>query len=110
MRGLSLCILTVALTLLTGCHLTRRASFGQYNQRQFAERPNSSLLFDRFPGQTFAANIAPRSDWPTAINGNRVRERVLFDEYFQDRQGNNLRSDNTFYRLFTTRRAGVIER
>jgi len=110
MRGARLFILTIALTLPAGCHATRRADLGEYYPRQLAFRPSSSMLFDRFPGPTSATSIAPRSDWPTAVNGHRISERVLFDEYFQDRQGNSLRSDNTFYRLFTTRRSGVIER
>ncbi|NOT01993.1 MAG: hypothetical protein HOP29_15365 [Phycisphaerales bacterium] len=70
--------------------------------------PNSALLFDRVPGTTFAADIGPRSSWPSAPAGVEVRESVYYSEVFEDRQGRSQNQDQTFHRRFTSRRTGFV--
>lgn len=75
-----------------------------------AEAPSPYLLFDRHPGPTNAAGVPPRVAWPTVEVGTQVREAVQFQEYFIDRQGGARRGYDTYYRRFTTRRAGIVAR
>ena len=106
-QSLWLCLIAT-IAALAGCASLERAPATLHPNRFLAG--SSFLLFNRLPGNTHAGAIPPRPAWPVALSGARVREHIFFVERFEDRQGHNLRSDNTFYRRFTTRREGIIER
>lgn len=108
-QSLLLCVAAMT-SLLVGCS-TLAPVHGSWadNQLRYAGL-NPFLLFDRFPGNTFATGVTPRAPWPIAQTGISIQEQVYFREIFEDRQGANRRSDNTFHRRFTTRRVGIIER
>jgi len=104
LRRLVFSVAAVAMMYAGGCASSRPTT----TTRHTALKPY--LLFDRYAGVTAAADARLQSDWPSSFAGYTLEERVEFTEWFQDRQGQNTRNDNEFYRRFTTLRTGVIQR
>ncbi len=110
MRGaLLLVVMLFTSTLGTGC-VARDQRADRGAPVLIAEVDSPYVLFDRYAGATHAEELAPRPDWPAVETGTRLREAIFFKEHFIDRQSGTRHAFNTFYRRFTTRRAGVIVR
>ena len=106
MRIRVLLALSLLAGLLTGCASSRHRAMPSPATSQL----KPYLLFDHVPGKTFATAIPARAEWPTALAGRAGRERIHFSEWSLDRQGRGRNEGNDFYRRFTTRRSGWIER
>ncbi len=99
--------LIAVVAIMSGCSMR---SSSRYARSQQPRRLNPYLLFDRIPGKTYADSLQPRAIWPSAPGGRSITERVLFQEYYIDQQGQNQRPGQELQRRFTSRRIGIIER
>ncbi len=96
----------IGLSTLAGCATFQSTAWNTGQNRQL--KPH--LLFDRFPGKTFATSIEPRSSWPFTVAGQQQYETIEFQERFTDYQGQSRNIENEIQRRFTTIRRGRIER
>jgi hypothetical protein len=100
-----------------GCHRVARGEPAVYAAGP-VERPTSSLLFDRVPGEALqpygpvytAQDFAYRSSWPSTAGYYEGHEYVTYRELYYDRQGNDNIDWNYLNRRFEFYKTGVAYR